>query len=86
MDIDKVIVSRTNVSPTAAEIMQSFFVGGCNKPDRPNMLFEGAVGVYDDENSTMTIEAGLKRSTSATVGREAIDRAFGFAEAMDVAS
>lgn len=86
MDRDKVVVNRLNVSSTAAEIMQSYFVNGCNNPDRPNGLFAGAIGAYDSETSSMTIEAELKRSTSETVAREAISRAFGFAEAMDVAS
>ncbi|MBC7512616.1 hypothetical protein H7142_03090 [Candidatus Saccharibacteria bacterium] len=85
MDRNRVVVNRPNVSLTAAEIMQRYFVNGCNNPDRPSGLFAGAIGAYDTETSSMTIEAELRQSTSETVGREAISRAFGFAEAIDVA-
>lgn len=79
MEIDKVVVERDDVSPPIAEFVQTYFVEKCNQPDRPNTMFTGATGRYDEATNHMVVEAALAGSTSPVVGRIAVDRAFQFA-------
>ena len=84
MDIEreKVVVAHDNVSPLAAKIVRTYFVDKCNEPDRANSTFIGAESYYDETTQQMIVEAALTPSTSQTVGREAVERAFQFAEDM----
>ena len=82
MDHEKVVVVRDNVSPLAAKIVKTYFVDRCNDSERPNAMFDGATGRYDEAARTMTVEAGLTSATPPEVGRVAVERAFQFAEDM----
>ena len=82
MELEKVVVSRDNVSPLAAKIVETYFVDRCNDHARPNIMFAGASSAYDERSETMTVDAELKPSASPVVGVEAVERAFKFAEDM----
>ena len=82
MTQERVTVERSNVSPLAAKIMQTFFVDRCNDTERPNILFNGADGTYDEKRQSMVVQAELTPRTSKTVGTIAVERAFDFAQNM----
>lgn len=82
MDAEKVIVERDNVSPLAAKIVKTYFVDKCNDQARANSTFAGAESHYDEVTSRMVVEAELTATASPVVGREAVERAFRFAEDM----